>query len=134
VALGRIARREAPATAAVHENVDDRKTDSREPLKKIAPPPPLEEQFRNVQAGMFAGIDGNERETAPPSELELHPSNVVSLIMTFPGVVELDRSHCEVDNAIKRGSIGRSRRSMGKVTKGGRLGHCLRIGFQSRCP
>jgi hypothetical protein len=32
---------------------------------------------------IVACIDENERKIAPPSELALHPSNVVSLIATF---------------------------------------------------
>jgi hypothetical protein len=56
---------------------------------------------------MFACIDGEERETAPPSELALHPSNVVSLMVTFSVEVELNRLHCAVENATKRASIAR---------------------------
>jgi hypothetical protein len=69
-----------------------------------------------VQAVMFACIDEDERETAPPLELALHPSNVVSYMVTFS--VEVDRLHSDVENATKRWSIGGKLRIYGKGHKG----------------
>jgi hypothetical protein len=58
-----------------------------------------------VQAVMFARMELDERETAPPLELELHPSNVVAAMERFPVAVELYRAHSEDERARNRVSI-----------------------------
>jgi hypothetical protein len=64
---------------------------------------------------MFACIDGEEREIAPPSELALHPSNVVSVMMTFSVEVEVDRLHWDAERARMRASMREMRKSVGKI-------------------
>jgi hypothetical protein len=54
---------------------------------------------------MFARIDEDEREIAPPEELALHPSNVVSVMVTFPVEGISDRLHSDAERARKRASI-----------------------------
>jgi hypothetical protein len=54
---------------------------------------------------MFARMALDARETAPPLELDLHPSNVVAVMETFPVAVELYRVHAEETRARNRVSI-----------------------------
>jgi hypothetical protein len=71
-----------------------------------------------VQVVMFACIDEDERETAPRSELALHPSNVVSLMATFSAEVEMDWLHYEAENRTNRCSIARDPKAYGKRHNG----------------
>jgi hypothetical protein len=79
----------------------------------MAPPSPPEiEQKENTQSVIAAEREGEERETAPPSEVEVQPENVWLERVTKPAAVDEKRKQTE---AWKPKRKKRKRRAISRV-------------------